>query len=215
MIRLIALCLLLTGCGAPQTGEVTMLALGDSIMAWHRLSGRDAQRVAASLTSRAINNRSVSGAQFLQSIPDQCRAGPRDWVIVNGEANDLNRTCGCAACDETLSPLVTPDGQGGAMANFTRKIIAQKHRVVLLGYYGTSVAGGPFASCADELTVLSRRLALLAESDPAMIFVDTKDVIDPANLNRYDHDLAHPSRIGTALIGNLIARSILAADTVQ
>ena len=210
MIRRLALCLLLAACAAPQRGEVTMLAVGDSVLAWNRLSGGDIPRVAAQATGRAADNRSVPGAQFLRAIPGQYRDGAWDWVIVNGGANDLARTCGCAGCDATLDALVTPDGQGGAMADFARGITARDQGVVLLGYYGTSIAGGPFAACADELTELSRRLALLADSDPAMIFVDAKDAIDPADLSLYAGDLAHPSVAGSARIGTLIAQAIAA-----
>ena len=210
MIRRLALCLLLAACAAPQQGAVTMLAVGDSILAWNRLSGGDIPRVAAQATGRAVENRSVPGARFLRSIPGQYVDGPWDWVIVNGGANDLNRTCGCVACDDTLDALVTPEGQGGAMADLARDIVSRGPGVVLLGYYGTSVAGGPFAACGDELTELSRRLALLAESDPAILFVDAKEAIDPANLDLYARDLAHPSAAGSALIGRQIATAIAA-----
>ncbi|MFZ3582086.1 SGNH/GDSL hydrolase family protein [Loktanella sp. DJP18] len=213
MIRRLALCLLLAGCAAPQQGPVTMLAVGDSILSWNRLSGGDIPRVAAQATGRAVDNRSVSGARFLRSIPNQYREGPWDWVIVNGGANDLKRTCGCAGCDDTLDALVTPDGQGGAMADFARTLAARGHRIALLGYYGTSIAGGPFAPCADELTELSRRLDLLANDDVAIIFVDAKDAIDPADLSLYDGDLTHPSPVGAALIGALISRSIATASS--
>ena len=188
-----------------------MLAVGDSVLAWNRLSGGDIPRVAAAATSRAVDNRSVIGARFLTGIPGQYRDGPWDWVIVNGGANDLRGTCGCDGCDTTLDALVGPDGQGGAMADFARSVAAKGHGVVLLGYYGTSVAGGPFAACADELTELSRRLKLLANSNPAILFVDAKDAIDPANLELYARDLAHPSPDGSALIGQRIAAAIAAA----
>ena len=187
-----------------------MLAVGDSVLAWNRLSGGDIPRVAAQATGRAADNRSVIGARVLTGIPGQYRDGPWDWVIVNGGANDLRGGCGCTGCDDTLDALVTPDGQGGAMADFARDIVSRGPGVVLLGYYGTSVAGGPFAACGDELTELSRRLALLADSDPAILFVDAKDAIDPANLDLYARDLAHPSAAGSALIGQLIADAIAA-----
>ena len=188
-----------------------MLAVGDSVLAWNRLSGGDIPRVAAQATGRAVDNRSVIGARMLTGIPGQYRDGPWDWVIVNGGANDLRGSCGCTGCDDTLDDLVTPDGQGGAMSDFARDIASRGPGVVLLGYYGTSVAGGPFAACGDELTELSRRLALLADSDPAILFVDAKDVIDTANLDLYARDLAHPSAAGSALIGQLIADAIAAA----
>ena len=187
-----------------------MLAVGDSVLAWNRLSGGDIPRVAAQATGRAADNRSVIGARMLTGIPGQYRDGPWDWVIVNGGANDLRGGCGCTGCDDTLDALVTPDGQGGAMADFARDIVSRGPGVVLLGYYGTSVAGGPFAACGDELTELSRRLSLLADSDPAILFVDAKDAIDPANLDLYARDLAHPSAAGSALIGQLIADAIAA-----
>ena len=188
-----------------------MLAVGDSVLAWNRLSGGDIPRVAAQATGRDVDNRSVIGARMLTGIPGQYRDGPWDWVIVNGGANDLRGGCRCTGCDDTLDALVTPDGQGGAMADFARDITSRGPGVVLLGYYGTSVAGGPFAACGDELTELSRRLALLADSDPAILFVDARDAIDPANLDLYARDLAHPSAAGSALIGRLIADAIAAA----
>ena len=188
-----------------------MLAIGDSVLWWNRLSGGDIPRLAAQATGRAVDNRSVIGARFLSSVPDQYRDGPWDWVIVNGGANDLRGTCGCTGCDDTLDALVTLDGQAGAMADLARDIASRGPGVVLLGYYGTSVAGGPFAACADELTELSRRLALLADSDSAIIFVDAKDVIDPADLTLYARDLAHPSAAGSALIGRQIATAIASA----
>ena len=211
MIGRLFLCLLLAACAAPQRAEITMLAVGDSVLAWNRLSGGDIPRVAAAATGRAVDNRSAIGARFLGGIPDQYRNGPWDWVIVNGGANDLRGTCGCDGCDDTLDALIAPDGQGGAMADFARSVAAQGHGVVLLGYYGTSVAGGPFAACGDELTELSRRLALLAKGDPAIIFVDARSAIDPYDLSLYARDLAHPSSAGAALIGRQIAMAIAAA----
>ena len=209
MIRLVlALCLALAGCAAPQRGAPTMLAVGDSVLSWSRLSGGDIPRVAAAATGRAVDNRSVIGARFLTGIPGQYRDGPWDWVIVNGGANDLRGTCGCDGCDDTLDALVAPDGRTGAMADFARSLVAKGHGVVLLGYYDTSVAGGPFAACADELAELSRRLDLVADTDPAILFVDAGDAIDPANLDHYARDLAHPSFAGSALIGRLIAGAI-------
>ncbi|MCB5198833.1 SGNH/GDSL hydrolase family protein [Loktanella sp. TSTF-M6] len=205
-------CALLAGCAPPQTGPVTITAVGDSVLSWNRLSGQDIPRVAAAALDRGVANRSVPGARFLTAIPAQYRAGDWDWVIVNGGANDLSRDCGCDGCDFTLDALISADGQTGAMPRFVRDIADRGPRVLVLGYYGTSVAGGPLADCADELTELSTRLATLAARDPRIVFVDAKDAIDPANLDLYARDLVHPSAQGSALIGAEIARAITMSD---
>ncbi|SEN32990.1 GDSL-like Lipase/Acylhydrolase family protein [Loktanella fryxellensis] len=207
----LALIVLLGACAAPQVGPVGVLAVGDSVLAWNRLSGGDIPRVAATQAGVASQNRAVLGARFLETVPGQYREGPWDWVIVNGGANDLRGTCGCDGCDATLDALVTPGGQGGAMPDFARDMVARDHKVILLGYYGTSVAGGPFADCADELSELSRRLALTAAADPGITFVDAKAAIDPADLGLYAPDLAHPSAAGSAAIGALVGAAMRTA----
>ncbi|KQI68018.1 hypothetical protein AN189_12800 [Loktanella sp. 3ANDIMAR09] len=203
---------MLAGCAPPQTGPVTITAVGDSVLSWNRLSGQDIPRVAAAALDRGVANRSVPGARFLTAIPAQYRAADWDWVIVNGGANDLAQDCGCDGCDFTLDALISANGQTGAMPRFVRDVADQGPRVVVLGYYGTSVAGGPLADCADELAALSTRLAALAQGDPRILFVDAKDAIDPADLDLYAGDLVHPSALGSARIGSEIARAIAMAD---
>ncbi|SHI89029.1 SGNH/GDSL hydrolase family protein [Wenxinia saemankumensis] len=198
--------LLLAGCVPAADPGADWLAMGDSILAWHRAEGGDIPGVAADAAGVTVSNRAVSGAWLTRDVARQDVDAPYEWLILTGGGNDLRPDCGtpreAEALDaieaETARLIAARTGQGG--------------RVALVGYYPVSVAGGPFAPCAEALEALGERQAALAAADPAVIFVDTAEVIDPADLSLYDPDLVHPSRPGATRIGALLAARIAAAE---
>ena len=192
----------------PQTRGV---AVGDSILAWNRSAGASVIDQIEQRTGLAFANLSVSGAQLGGTIPGQLPDGAFSWVVINGGANDLLRTCGCAGCEEVLDRLVSPDAQRGILPALARRATSQGARVVLLGYYDGNVTRNAFSGCQGELDELNRRMARIAASRRDVLFVDAGAVIDPADQSHWFIDHVHPSQKGSALIGDLIARAMAEA----
>ena len=209
MIRLACLLMALAG-----MARADILTMGDSVLAWN--GSRSIGNVVAAETGQRVVKGARSGARVIQpnpllragglDIPRQFRAGPWDWVILNGGANDLSATCRCARCEAQLTALLGPDGRSGAIASVVAQLRARGSRVLILGYYGPSGRGGGMDACREELAELDARAARLAARDPGVRFVDAGDVMTDPSL--YDRDNVHPSPAGSAAIGRLIARAL-------
>ncbi len=192
--------------------DARILAMGDSIIAWNRGAGASVSDAVEARLGESVVDASVAGAKLRQgglrgavgfSIPDQYREGDWDAVILNGGGNDLLGACGCNGCDAVLDRLVRADYP----AVLARLGDAQ---VFILGYYG--IAGdrrGEFDECEDDLIELERRLTRLADTRPNVTVVQIRDAITgkPA---LYDNDRIHPSPAGSAIIGDRIARALVA-----
>ncbi|GGL80074.1 SGNH/GDSL hydrolase family protein [Wenxinia marina] len=203
----------LAACAAdpPDRGEV--LIVGDSVMAWNRLSGQSVGDVIAAETGLAVANAAVPGAGFLDGAPfapigtQYADAPGRRTVVIAGGANDLRGTCGCeSGCAPVLDALIS--GGEGAIPDAARRALSDGADVILVGYYSAPVGGGPFSVCSEELGDLDARLAAFAEATDGVRFVDPDDAIDPARTSLYDDDRTHPSPEGSARIGALIAAEI-------
>ena len=205
----------LSGCVVIPEGtsrNARILAMGDSILSWNRGAGASVSHAIEAQLGEEVVDASVAGAKFRQgglrgrlgfSIPDQFRTGTWDAVILNGGGNDLLGACGCNRCDKTLDRLVQQDYP----ALLKRLGDAE---VFILGYYG--IAGdrpGDFDACEDELIALERRLTQLAASKPNVRVVPIRAAIT-GNPGLYDDDRIHPSRTGSAVIGSLVARALVA-----
>jgi lysophospholipase L1-like esterase len=213
MRYILLLATLLAGCVAIPEGRepgARILVMGDSVIAWNRGEGASIADVTERRLGEPVLDASVPGARMRQgglrgavglSIPAQYRAGDWDTVILNGGANDLRATCGCARCDGVLDRLAQQDYPD---------LIARlaPARVVIVGYYGRMRGGGgSFDDCDDELLDLGNRLAALAARDARVTFVPVRAAVagDP---RYYGPDRVHPSPEGSALIGGLVARAV-------
>jgi acyl-CoA thioesterase-1 len=219
MRTLLVLCLLIftASCGlTPQQPGGDILVIGDSVMAWNRLSGDDIGRVIETELDRDVVNRAALGARLRAgglgavgglSIPDQLSAGPWNWVVINGGANDLGLSCGCTRCDGEVDLLISKDATTGAIPDLIARATAQGAKVLWVGYYRAPDSRS-FSGCRPGLVELERRIARHAGTKDGVFFVDAEDVLDPANSSLLASDKTHPSAEGSALIGRFLAREV-------
>ncbi len=97
-IPLLVMSVLLTGCGeqVSRDEKARVLAMGDSMLAWHRAEGKSIIQTVEERLDEEVVDRSVVGAQFTYFLPisgalgmnigKQYRPGKWDWVILNGGA---------------------------------------------------------------------------------------------------------------------------------
>lgn len=197
-----------------QGGDI--LIIGDSVMAWNRPAGADIGRAIEAELDSDVVNRAYLGAQIRAgdlsavgglSIPDQLAAGPWNWIVMNGGANDLGFSCGCTRCDGEIELLISEDATTGAIPDLIAQARAQGAKVLWAGYYRAPDTRS-FRGCRPGLVELERRIAIYAKSREGVFFVDTEDVLDPAQPGLLDTDRTHPSVEGSALIGRFLAREI-------
>ena len=218
-VWLLALCLLtgLASCGlaSRQTGG-DILVIGDSVMAWNKPSGKDMGRVIAAELEREVVSRAALGARIQASslgslvglsIPDQISAGPWNWIVVNGGANDLGISCGCTRCDAEIDRLISQNATTGAIPDLITKARRQHAKVLWVGYYQTPNSSS-FGGCRPGLVELERRIATYALSHEGVFFIDSEDVFEATNPGLFAPDRTHPSAAGSEVIGRFVAREI-------
>ncbi|MEO0604898.1 MAG: SGNH/GDSL hydrolase family protein, partial [Myxococcota bacterium] len=196
-----------------------MHAVGDSIMAWFGEEAASIADVVAEARGSTVVNASrssalmTSGESELPAIPEQYQSGDWSWLVVNGGGNDLGDRCGCTSCDGVLDEIVTADGRGGVLPRFVGPVAAGGVRVALMGYPDLpDDAAFGLDACDDEFEVLAMRLTALASHDQRIVFVDMRDVITSTDLDMYDDDHVHPSRLGAATMGAYLAEQMASAE---
>lgn len=214
-IRLLTTLLFLTfaGCSVVPPAvnrDADVIVVGDSILAWHRGSGRSIPSVVGQSTGLTVSNVSVSGATFLgaRGIPTQFVPGDWGWVIIDGGGNDLLPVCQTANEQPVLDAIISSDARQGAFPAFVNQVASQGAQVIVLGYYPISDRGGPFVACRSVLDELAARQSRMAALNPSVFFVDSGQVIGASDATAYAPDLVHPSPRGAALVGQLIASII-------
>lgn len=211
--------LFLTACGDSPVGrDARILAMGDSMMAWNGLSGQSIPDVVASELQEPVIDRSVTGARMIYrlpisgaaglSIPKQYRAGPWDWVILNGGGNDLLLGCGCAVCDRKLDKLISDDGAQGALPELVARIRAAGAKVIVLGYLRSPGRSSPIEACRDEGDILDARLTQLAARDDGVTFLPAAGLVPHGDLSFHAADRMHPSIKASRVIGGMVATVI-------
>lgn len=190
--------------------DADIIVVGDSILAWHRGSGRSIPSIVEQSTNLEVSNVAISGATFLgaQGIPTQFVSDDWDWVIVDGGANDLLTLCQTPDVQRVLNTIISEDGTSGAFPVFVNQVADQGAQVIVLGYYPISDQGGPFIQCRSEFNELAARQSRMAALNPSVIFVDSGQVIGSGDAAAYASDIVHPSPRGAALVGQLIASII-------
>jgi len=202
---------------APAFAEpLRVLAIGDSVLAWHKWTGRDIPSVMGDVLGAQVDNDAVAGARFSNAsalgravgfdVRAQFRRGPWDVVLVNGGANDMLNDCGCGACDGVLDGLLAAD-LTGEVPQFVAEIRATGAQILWMGYYA-SARSGPFAGCRPYLVQYDARMAQLAAATPGMTFIDSEDVLDPDVRANFAFDGIHPSPRGARRIGTYLAQSV-------
>jgi len=222
LIRIAALVLAVL-LGAPALAEAPrVLVIGDSLLAWHSVSGTSVADRLAVLTGAEVRDRSVGGARMIYnlpvtgalglSIPKQFHKADReagwDWIVVNGGGNDLWFGCGCQKCDRKLGKLISEDGQRGAIPKLVERLRAGGARVLWIGYLRSPGVDSPIDSCRDEGDILEGRIATLAETREDMVFLSIADMVPEGNRSFHGIDMIHPSRKASLEIARRIARVI-------
>lgn len=213
--------LLLGACAAPPPSGQSprILAMGDSLMAWHSLAGRSIADTVARELQEPVVDRSVSAARIIYKLPisgaagmqirQQYQPGNWDWVIVNGGGNDLWLGCGCFACNRKLDRLISADGREGAIPGMLAELRATGARVVYVGYLRSPGTGSLIEHCRDEGDELETRIGRLAARDQGIFFLSNKHMVPYGDRSYHALDMIHPSVKASGVIGRKVAAIIL------
>lgn len=213
----------LAGCGEIPTREdgSRILAMGDSLLAWHAPTGHAVSDRLEHYLGEPVIDRSVIGARMIyhlpvsgamgMSIPQQYRPRAWDWVVLNGGGNDLWLGCGCMVCDHRLDKMITEDGQGGEIPHLVRRMREMGSRVLFVGYLRSPGFGSPIEHCRNEGAAFDARLARMAAADPGVEFLSLADLVPRGDKSYHALDRIHPSRKGSAAIAARIAGVIQGA----
>ncbi|MEX0369954.1 MAG: SGNH/GDSL hydrolase family protein [Tateyamaria sp.] len=193
-----------------------VLAIGDSVMAWHKWTGRDIPSVMGDLLGATVENDAVAGSRFSNAsalgraigfdVRAQFRPGAWDLILINGGANDFLNDCNCRACDAVLNGLIDSDLSGEVPA-FLKRLQQTGAQVIWMGYYA-SARSGQFTGCRSYLVEYDARIARFAAATPGVQFVDSEDAIDPTDRSLFAFDGIHPSPAGARRIGTYLAQSL-------
>lgn len=199
----------------PAEDGPRILAIGDSLMAAHSISGRSIAHKAGAELGTPVTNRSLVGARMNyalpltgamgMSIPKQYHGGDWDWVIVNGGGNDLWFGCGCGACGNKMDKMISQDGRKGTIPGLMNRLRKSGAQVVYVGYLRSPGLGSPIESCRDEGDELDRRLTRLAALDPGLHFLPLADLVPQGDRSYHGIDMIHPSLKASAEIGAMVA----------
>ncbi len=211
-------CLMSTPQLMAQDKSPKILAIGDSLLAWHKLTGRSIAQTVGKELGVSVTDRSLSGARMIYklpitgtvgfSIPRQYIRGEWDWVILTGGGNDLWLGCGCFKCDRKLNKLISKNTQTGAIPKLVSKLRKKNTQVIYVGYLRTPGQPSPIDHCRDEGDILETRISALAEKDEGVHFLSLKDLVPNGNLSYHAADRIHPSIKASKAIGKLVAEII-------
>lgn len=198
-----------------------ILLMGDSMMAFHGLSGKSVSHAMERRLGEPVIDRSVSGARFLYALPISGAAGMNitkqyadgnwDWIVMNGGGNDILFGCGCGLCDRRIDRLISQDGTKGVIPGFVSRMRQTGANVVMVGYLRTPGVRSPVEHCVDEGQEMDARMARLAALDRRVHFIPMSDVVPDGDRTYHAVDLVHPSPKGSAAIGTRIADFIRAS----
>lgn len=192
--------------------------MGDSMMAFHSLSGQAVSNAVEHHIGEPVTDRSVSGARFIYNLPlsgaagfnitKQYKSGPWDWVVLNGGGNDILFGCGCSICDRRIDRLISKKATFGVIPGLVADIRLTGAQVIFVGYLRTPGVTSPIEHCVDEGREMDQRLTLLAAQDEGVHFVSLQDLVPNGDRSFHAIDLIHPSAKGSNAIGARIAAII-------
>ncbi|MEW2912516.1 SGNH/GDSL hydrolase family protein [Leisingera sp. JC11] len=217
---LLPLLFLLSACGdtVPADQPSRILAMGDSLLAWHGLAGKSISDTVARELQEPVVDRSVSAARIIYKLPISGAAGMNirkqylpgewDWVIVNGGGNDLWLGCGCIACSRKMDKLISADGREGAIPGMLSELRATGAKVIYVGYLRSPGVGSLIEHCRDEGNELEDRIGQLAAQDDGIFFLSNKDLVPYGDRSYHALDMIHPSVKASSEIGRKVAEII-------
>ncbi len=208
-----------------KDGQPRIVAIGDSLMAWHRGANLSIADEVSKGLSEPVVNRSISGARIIYGLPitgalgmkiaNQFREDRVDWVIMTGGGNDFMMGCGCGACERRMAKLISADGGRGEVPKLISDIRKTGARVVYVGYLRSPGVGSPIESCKDEGDEFEARLGKLAKRDKGLYFLSLQDLVPSGDRSFHGADMIHPSRKASRAIGARITRLIQKADRTR
>ncbi|GAA6209015.1 hypothetical protein NBRC116601_23080 [Cognatishimia sp. WU-CL00825] len=210
----------LTSCVTTEVSrnDLRILAMGDSMMAAHRISGRAISDSVARHLGQPVRDRSIVGARMLYALPitgsmglnisQQYRGEPWDWVIVNGGGNDLWLGCGCNKCDRKMDKLISKDGKHGEIPKLVARMRAAGAQVLWLGYLRSPGVGSPIEGCREEGAALEARISAFAAQTAGMHYMSLADLVPYGDRSYHGIDMIHPSLKASAEIGARAAHFI-------
>jgi len=213
---LIPLVLLAACAPRPDNGQASrILVMGDSLLAWHSLSGNSVADALARKLQEPVTDRSVSGARVLYALPvtgaaglnigKQYRPGDWEWIIVNGGGNDLWLGCGCMICDRKLDRMVSADGRQGAIPDMLARLRKTGAQVVYVGYLRSPGTGSLIKHCRDEGKTLEDRIQQTAARDEGLHFLSLRTMVPHGDRSFHAADRIHPSIKASREIARRIA----------
>ncbi|MGZ2258835.1 SGNH/GDSL hydrolase family protein [Roseobacter sp. A03A-229] len=220
LIQFSAIVLFLVGCGeyVPHDKNPRILAMGDSMMAWHAGTDQGIADGVEQILQEPVIDRSVVGARIIYHLPitgamglnisKQYVPGQWEWVIINGGGNDLWLGCGCSRCDNRMNRMLSSDGQQGEIARMVGDIRQGGAQVIYVGYLRSPGVGSIIEHCRDEGNELERRINRMAKADRGVHFVSLQDLVPYGDRSFHGGDRIHPSKKATDAIARRIARII-------
>lgn len=199
-----------------SAAEPRILAIGDSLLASHSLTGRAVANFLEAELGQPVKDRSVVGARMIynlpltgamgMSIPAQFRAKKDwDWVVMSGGGNDLWLGCGCNQCDRRIDKLISNDGTRGKIPSLMAKVRRSGAQVVYVGYLRSPGLGSIIESCKDEGDKLEERVARLAARVDGLHYVSLQDLVPYGDRSYFAFDMIHPSIKASRSIAKRIA----------
>ncbi|SHI44015.1 GDSL-like Lipase/Acylhydrolase family protein [Shimia gijangensis] len=218
LISLALLMSLWSGFGAAEDKTPRILTMGDSLLAWHGVSGRSVSHVVANELKEPVENRSIGGARVLYGLPvtgsmgmkiaKQYTPGDWEWVVLNGGGNDLWLGCGCKACDKKMDRMISADGKKGAIPGLIGKLRSSGAQVVFVGYLRSPGVGSVIDACRDEGDKLEARIAKLAKFADGVHFLSLAEMVPHGDRSFHTVSMIHPSIKGSREIGKRVAEII-------
>ncbi len=206
----------------PTPPPARILAIGDSLMAWHSIAGRAIPDIIAEELEEPTENRSIGGARMIFNVPfiggagmqisHQVIEGDWDWVVMNGGGNDLWFGCGCGACDKKLDALITEGGDEGEIPRVINDLRDSGAKVLFFGYLRSPGVDSLIEECKDEGDELESRVSSFAKSTKGVYFLSNTDLVPEGDLSFHGFDRIHPSLKGSEEIGKRIAALIRKYD---
>ncbi|SDF40646.1 Lysophospholipase L1 [Celeribacter baekdonensis] len=207
---------------AAEGDAARILAIGDSMMAWHMITGNSIADALSDALNEPVVNRSVAGARILYGLPitgalglkiaKQYHGKPWDWVVINGGGNDLWLGCGCGKCERKINRMVTISGTSGDIPQLISRIRKTGARVVFVGYLRSPGVDSVIDACRPAGDALEARLIQMAEQMDGVYFLSIADLVPEGDRSYHGADMIHPSKKGSQAIGRLVADLIRKVD---
>lgn len=212
---------------APQKNDQSprILALGDSMMAWHLISRNSISDALAKSLGEPVESRAITGARIIYNLPISGAMGLNisrqyhgeevDWVVMSGGGNDLWFGCGCRQCDRKMARMISPTGRTGDIPALVDRIRSTGAQVVYIGYLRSPGVDSAIDACRDLGDELEERLSRMTAQRNGVYFLDVSNLVPYGDRSYHGADMIHPSRKASAIIGAKVAQIIRRFDATR